>query len=333
MANKQFPVPDFAASLPLPSGWTEHVTPSNGRKYYVETATKTSTYDDPRFAKLPLGWEMKWDSKKNKPYFADYRTKTTTYDDPRIKKANIKNQPVNSSNMTSSGINTNTTPSYLSNSSSNVSNSNSQVPSYLQFSNQSNSSTTPSYLSNSSSTVSNSNSNSNVPAYMQFSNQSNSSPNLPSYASFTSKTNENSKPSTSIQKKQTTPIKSSNSRNTTPNRNSNSRNQNQNQNVQQTNKRIYINGKLCTAKEIQILRRAGSPCIDGNYWYDRKSGIFGLMGGALFCFFVPGLPVGGSLQSNCSNGTTGVFINGRNLCNQDVGIWYQYIGPVCCFFS
>lgn len=41
----------------------------------------------------------------------------------------------------------------------------------------------------------------------------------------------------------------------------------------------------------------------------------------------PGLKVGGPLRPNASNGTTGVFINGRQLHVQDVINWTTYIGP------
>jgi len=91
---------------------------------------------------------------------------------------------------------------------------------------------------------------------------------------------------------------------------------------------IVINGKQLSESEIQILRQSGSPCIPGSYWYDGKCGAFGYQGGPCLFWWVPGLQIGGPLQANASNGTTGVFINGRQLCAIDVMNWNTYVGPV-----
>lgn len=85
MADRVFPVPSFASSLPIPPGWREKTNPANGRVYYIDEKARTSTYDDPRFRPLPVGWEMKWDAQKQKPYFSDYKTRSTTYEDPRLR--------------------------------------------------------------------------------------------------------------------------------------------------------------------------------------------------------------------------------------------------------
>jgi hypothetical protein len=60
---------------------------------------------------------------------------------------------------------------------------------------------------------------------------------------------------------------------------------------------------------------------DGRYWYDKMSGAWGLEGGPCVGFGVPGLVVAGPLRSNASNGNTGIFVNGRELHQQDaIGI-------------
>jgi hypothetical protein len=51
----------------------------------------------------------------------------------------------------------------------------------------------------------------------------------------------------------------------------------------------------------------------GRYWYDPISGVWGLEGGPGQGQIHPGLKLGGPLRSNASNGTTGVFVNGRQL--------------------
>ncbi|PCH38485.1 HECT-domain-containing protein [Wolfiporia cocos MD-104 SS10] len=91
---------------PLPSGWEERYTPE-GRPYYVDHNTRTTTWVDPRrqtiirvmgpngqnpslqpqtisqLGPLPSGWEMRLTSTA-RVYFVDHNTKTTTWDDPRL---------------------------------------------------------------------------------------------------------------------------------------------------------------------------------------------------------------------------------------------------------
>ncbi len=88
----------------LPAGWEERYTPE-GRPYYVDHNTRTTTWVDPRrqtiirvmgpnggteqsqsisqLGPLPSGWEMRLTSTA-RVYFVDHNTKTTTWDDPRL---------------------------------------------------------------------------------------------------------------------------------------------------------------------------------------------------------------------------------------------------------
>lgn len=90
----------------LPPGWEERHTPE-GRPYYVDHNTRTTTWVDPRrqtlvpmiggggnrltvqpttvsqLGPLPSGWEMRLTSTA-RVYFVDHNTKTTTWDDPRL---------------------------------------------------------------------------------------------------------------------------------------------------------------------------------------------------------------------------------------------------------
>jgi len=63
----------------LPPGWEVKIDPQ-GRNYYVDHNSKTTSYNPPPI-RLPPGWEMKLDS-KGKPYYVDHNTKTTTYRPP-----------------------------------------------------------------------------------------------------------------------------------------------------------------------------------------------------------------------------------------------------------
>ncbi|KAF9425256.1 hypothetical protein BGZ94_007691, partial [Podila epigama] len=97
-----------AGSGPLPAGWEQRLTPE-GRPYYVDHNTRTTTWVDPRrqqyvrmndprnansqvavhqqpvsqLGALPSGWEMRL-TNTARVYFVDHNTKTTTWDDPRL---------------------------------------------------------------------------------------------------------------------------------------------------------------------------------------------------------------------------------------------------------
>ncbi|GJJ71877.1 E3 ubiquitin-protein ligase NEDD4 [Entomortierella parvispora] len=91
----------------LPAGWEQRQTPE-GRPYYVDHNTRSTTWVDPRrqqyvrmtdprsstqvavhqqpvsqLGALPSGWEMRL-TNTARVYFVDHNTKTTTWDDPRL---------------------------------------------------------------------------------------------------------------------------------------------------------------------------------------------------------------------------------------------------------
>lgn len=91
----------------LPAGWEQRWTPE-GRAYFVDHNTRTTTWVDPRrqqyirtyggqsnpngtiqqqpvsqLGPLPSGWEMRL-TNTARVYFVDHNTKTTTWDDPRL---------------------------------------------------------------------------------------------------------------------------------------------------------------------------------------------------------------------------------------------------------
>lgn len=87
------------ADVPLPLGWEERRTPE-GRPYFVDHHTRTTTWVDPRrsaqqptpaarpvpnanLGPLPSGWEMRLTS-TGRVYFVDHNTRTTSWDDPRL---------------------------------------------------------------------------------------------------------------------------------------------------------------------------------------------------------------------------------------------------------
>lgn len=103
-----------AGSGPLPPGW-EMRTTAEGRPYFVDHNTRTTTWVDPRrqqyintigpgsnlqvqvqpvsqLGPLPSGWEMRLTS-TGRVYFVDHNTKTTTWDDPRLPSSLDQNVP------------------------------------------------------------------------------------------------------------------------------------------------------------------------------------------------------------------------------------------------
>ncbi|XP_023682954.2 NEDD4-like E3 ubiquitin-protein ligase WWP2 isoform X1 [Paramormyrops kingsleyae] len=60
----------------LPAGWEQRVLP-NGRVYYVDHNTKSTTWERP----LPPGWEKRVDQ-RGRFYYVDHNTRTTTWQRP-----------------------------------------------------------------------------------------------------------------------------------------------------------------------------------------------------------------------------------------------------------
>lgn len=112
------------ASLgPLEPGWEQRFTPE-GRSYFVDHSTRTTTWIDPRrnttapalsastmssaqtstqlataqqtsasnLGPLPGGWEMRMTG-NGRVYFVDHNAKITTWDDPRLPSSVDKNVP------------------------------------------------------------------------------------------------------------------------------------------------------------------------------------------------------------------------------------------------
>lgn len=96
----------------LPPGWEQRLTPE-GRAYFVDHNTRTTTWVDPRrqqyirtygpnttvqqqpvsqLGPLPSGWEMRL-TNTARVYFVDHNTKTTTWDDPRLPSSLDQNVP------------------------------------------------------------------------------------------------------------------------------------------------------------------------------------------------------------------------------------------------
>jgi hypothetical protein len=93
-------------------------------------------------------------------------------------------------------------------------------------------------------------------------------------------------------------------------------------------RRVVINAVRLSDAEVQGLERQYRvTLVDGDYWYDRHSGAWGMRGGPTVGFTVAGIRLGGPLRADASGGNSGVFINGRELHQYDV-IALMQLGPV-----
>ena len=81
---------------------------------------------------------------------------------------------------------------------------------------------------------------------------------------------------------------------------------------------VVVNRVRLPDQQVRDLETRWSVQVrDGRYWYDAVSGAWGMDGGPTAGWILPGLTLGGGLPPDASNGATGVFINGRQLPDQD----------------
>jgi hypothetical protein len=87
---------------------------------------------------------------------------------------------------------------------------------------------------------------------------------------------------------------------------------------------VVINKTRLTDEQIQATERQFQVRVmDGEFWYDRACGAWGLQGGPTVGFLPARLELGGPLQADASGGNTGVFFNGRELHPLDVAALQQ----------
>jgi len=92
---------------------------------------------------------------------------------------------------------------------------------------------------------------------------------------------------------------------------------------------VVINGTLLSGEQLSSLEQRYNVRIqEGAYWYDKVCGAWGLQGGPTAGFILPNLDLGGTLSPDASHGTTGVFINGRQLHTFDVLALQQLLGTI-----
>ena len=77
---------------------------------------------------------------------------------------------------------------------------------------------------------------------------------------------------------------------------------------------VVVNGQALSADTLRALQQVYPvPMAPGRYWYDRISGAWGREGEPVAGQMIAGLGLGGDLRADASRGTSGVFINGRQV--------------------
>ncbi len=89
---------------------------------------------------------------------------------------------------------------------------------------------------------------------------------------------------------------------------------------------VSINGAaLSTAQIADIEKTYGVRPKPGSYWYDAKSGLYGVVGYSAYGYMQPNHHFG-KMKSDVSKGNTGVFINGREIQQSEFTVWSYMVG-------
>ena len=90
--------------------------------------------------------------------------------------------------------------------------------------------------------------------------------------------------------------------------------------------KVIINGNEISAEQLaQLEHRYKVKAQAGSYWYDAKSGLYGIVGQPAYGFMYADHKFG-QVALNASNGNTSVIINGRELPQAEWVVWSQVLG-------
>jgi hypothetical protein len=89
---------------------------------------------------------------------------------------------------------------------------------------------------------------------------------------------------------------------------------------------VRVNGRsLTTVQLAEIERTYHTLPKSGSYWYDRRSGLYGVIGGPAMGLISAG-PDWGNVSANASGGDTVVYINGRRIPYVELLAWGAIVG-------
>jgi hypothetical protein len=90
--------------------------------------------------------------------------------------------------------------------------------------------------------------------------------------------------------------------------------------------KVIINGNELSSEQLAQLESLYQVKAQaGNYWYDSKSGLYGIVDQPAYGFMYPGHNFG-KLDYKASKGNTGVIVNGRELPQTEWAVWSQILG-------
>jgi len=97
-------------------------------------------------------------------------------------------------------------------------------------------------------------------------------------------------------------------------------------NANRTTGDVMINGRSLSSEQmVELERMYRVKAQPGNYWYDAKSGLYGIVGQPSYGFMYPDHDFG-KINRNASMGNTGVVVNGRELPQAEWAVWSQVLG-------
>ncbi|CAN8254005.1 unnamed protein product [Cochlearia groenlandica] len=84
---------------------------------------------------------------------------------------------------------------------------------------------------------------------------------------------------------------------------------------------VSINGHPLTERQMRKAEKQTGAIQPGNYWYDYRAGFWGVMGGPCLGILPPFIEeLNEPMPENCAGGTTGVYVNGRELHSKDLDL-------------
>ncbi|KAL3517265.1 hypothetical protein ACH5RR_024167 [Cinchona calisaya] len=84
---------------------------------------------------------------------------------------------------------------------------------------------------------------------------------------------------------------------------------------------VTVNGSLILDRLIKKAEKVAGPIHPGHYWYDFRAGFWGVIGGPCLGIIPPYIEeFNFPMPENCTGGTTGVFVNGRELHEKDLNL-------------
>ncbi|KAK8711338.1 hypothetical protein V6N13_146622 [Hibiscus sabdariffa] len=94
-----------------------------------------------------------------------------------------------------------------------------------------------------------------------------------------------------------------------------------NQTEERVKSNISVNGHPIPERVVKKAEKMAGTILPGQYWYDFRAGFWGVLGGPCLGIIPPFIEeLNYPMPENCSGGTTGVFVNGRELHHKDLDL-------------